>query len=86
MYQYIKSSHFNYAYWGEMSSGVWLSRSIYQEVEKIEILVDMTNFEIEFLGDETKHSKTLVVPANWDREKLAEKLAHSNSCLIMLDV
>ena len=76
--------HFNYAYWGEISSGV-VFRSIYQEVEKIETLVDKTNFKIEFWVM-TPNTVRRVAPANWDREKLAEKLAHSNSCLIMLDI
>ena len=58
MYQYIKSRPLQLCILGRNVQRRLAFRSIYQEVEKIETLVDMTNFEIDFLGDDTKHSKT----------------------------
>ena len=85
MYQYIKSRPLQLCILGRNIQRRFAFRSIYQEVEKIETLVDKTNFEIEFWVM-TPNTVRRVAPANWDREKLAEKLAHSNSCLIMLDI
>lgn len=58
MYQYIKTRPLQLCILGRNVQRRLAFRSIYQEVEKIETLVDMTNFEIDFLGDDTKHSKT----------------------------